>query len=197
MGRRLFRDFYRRPPETVAQDLLGRTLVRRVGKQRVSGTIVETEAYLGIPDRAAHTFGGRCTARNASMWADGGTVYVYFTYGLHHCVNVVAGLAGDPVAVLLRALAPQEGVDLMQSRRGKNVDLCSGPARLCQALAIDRTLDGSDLVSGREIFIEEGMADYDRGKIVRAPRVGVAYAGAWARRLLRYYLKDDPNVSRR
>lgn len=196
MSRKLCRNFYRRPPVDVARDLLGRTLVRKTKDGRVSGVIVETEAYLGIPDRAAHTYGGRRTARTASMWADGGTVYVYFTYGMHHCANVVAGRDGDPVAVLLRALAPQEGIPLMQRRRGKNVDLCTGPARLCQALAIDRTLDGEDLVSGDEIFVEEGPVDVAAAKIARAPRVGVGYAGAWARRLLRYYVKGDPNVSR-
>jgi len=197
MGRKLSRNFYRRPPVDVARDLLGCTLVRKTKDGRVSGVIVETEAYLGIPDRAAHTYGGRRTARTTSMWADGGTVYVYFTYGMHHCANVVAGRDGDPVAVLLRALAPQEGIPLMQRRRGQNVDLCTGPARLCQALAIDRTLDGADLVSGDDIFVEEGPADVASARIARAPRVGVGYAGAWARRLLRYYVKGDPNVSHR
>jgi DNA-3-methyladenine glycosylase len=168
--------------------------------RRLSGLIVETEAYLGIPDRAAHTFGGRRTKRNASMWRDGGTAYVYFTYGMHHCLNVVAGREDQPVAVLLRALEPVEGQDIMsanrpQARRAR--DLCSGPAKLCQALAIDRRLDGIDLTAGAPMWIEPARtAPLPPKAIARTARIGVAYAGPWAHKPLRFYLRDNPHVSR-
>ena len=197
MGRKLSRNFYRRPCKQVAEDLLGRTLVRIVEGQRVAGTIVETEAYLGIQDRAAHTYKGRRTPRVRSMWGDGGTLYVYFTYGMHHCANVVAGRAENPVAVLIRALAPQDGIEVMQRLRGKNVDLCTGPARLCQAMSIDRTLDGADLVTAPSVWVEQGASRGLPRRIVRTPRIGVNYAGTWARRHLRYCIADNPHVSRR
>src|SRR4051812_30322018 len=106
MPQRVTRAFYRRDPVTLAKALLGQRLVRVLEGRRLTGIIVETEAYLGISDMAAHTYSGRRTARVASMWLDGGHAYVYFTYGMHYCLNVVAGTAGDPVAVLLRALEP-------------------------------------------------------------------------------------------
>ena len=171
--------------------------MRIVEGQRVAGTIVETEAYLGIQDRAAHTYKGRRTPRVRSMWGDGGTLYVYFTYGMHHCANVVAGRAENPVAVLIRALAPQDGIEVMQRLRGKNVDLCTGPARLCQAMSIDRTLDGADLVTAPSVWVEQGASSGLPRRIVRTPRIGVNYAGTWARRHLRYCIADNPHVSRR
>lgn len=197
---RLGRSFYRRDPVAVAKALLGQRLVRVLDGQRLAGVIVEVEAYLGVADRAAHTYNGRRTARNESMWGDGGHAYVYFTYGMHYCLNAVAGTRGHPVAVLLRALEPVEGLEVMRKHRAKarrDTDLCSGPAKLCQAMAIDRRLDGHDLVSGSELFIERvRRRAHPLSMIVRGPRVGVAYAGAWARRPLRFYLKGNPHVSR-
>jgi DNA-3-methyladenine glycosylase len=194
------RPFYRRDPVTLAKALLGQRLVRILDGERIAGLIVETEAYLGIPDRAAHTFGGRRTARNESMWGEAGHAYVYFTYGMHYCMNVVAAGPGEPVAVLVRALEPAEGVERMRGRRPRakrDTDLCSGPAKLCEALGIDRGLDGADLVDGDELFIEQvRRRAMPAGRIVTATRVGVAYAGEWADRPLRFYVKDNPHVSR-
>lgn len=191
--------FFHSDPVTLARALLGQTLVRTVDGRRLSGMIVETEAYLGEPDRAAHTFGGRRTPRNASMWLEGGHAYVYFTYGLHHCMNIVAGRKDQPVAVLLRALEPVEGLDAMYARRVKamrDTDLCSGPAKLCQALAIDRTLDGCDLRTSRELFIERTrQRALPARHIVTASRVGVHYAGEWAHKPLRFYIDGNPHVS--
>ncbi|MCG8511685.1 MAG: DNA-3-methyladenine glycosylase, partial [Rhodospirillales bacterium] len=116
---RLPRTFYQRDAETVAIALLGQRLVRMVDGRRLTAMIVETEAYLGIPDRAAHTFGGRRTVRNASMWGEAGYAYVYFTYGMHHCLNVVAAGPEQPVAALIRAVEPVEGVEAMFVRRPK------------------------------------------------------------------------------
>jgi len=195
MASRLPRSFYRRDPVTVARALLGQKLVRVRKRTRVTGIIVETEAYLGIPDKAAHSHGGRRTQRNQTMWADGGLCYVYFTYGLHHCANVVVDRIGNPVAVLLRALEPVEGIRAMRALRHRESDLCSGPARLCQALAIDRTLDGTDLVKSDSLFIERGPKPTPH-RIVNAARIGVDYADEWAARRLRYYVHGNPHVSR-
>jgi DNA-3-methyladenine glycosylase len=192
--------FFRRDPVLVARALLGQRLVSLRGGLRTSGIIVETEAYLGIPDRAAHTFGGRRSARNQSMWRAGGVAYVYFVYGMHHCVNVVAGGLDEPVAVLLRALAPDEGLETMRLRRPaarRQRDLCSGPAKLCAALGIDRSLDGADLIAGTDLFLQRcrsrTMSD---NRIATGPRVGIDYAGEWRDAPLRFRVRDDPNVSR-
>ncbi|MBL8745391.1 MAG: DNA-3-methyladenine glycosylase [Phycisphaerae bacterium] len=199
----LTRRDYRRDPREMARFLLGRALIRSLADgTRLSGIIVETEAYLGVPDRAAHTFGGRRTARNEAMYADGGTAYVYFTYGMHHCFNVVCGRVDEPVAVLIRAVQPIEGIEQMARHRsvGRRAvvgesDLCSGPARLCQALAIDRTLNGADLTRCDRLWIEEGMPISGR-RVASGPRVGVGYAGVWAARRLRFWVKGNPHVSR-
>ncbi|MDX2146222.1 MAG: DNA-3-methyladenine glycosylase [Planctomycetota bacterium] len=184
-------------PAELAPALLGAVLVRALPTgQRLAGVIVETEAYLGVRDRAAHSFGGRRTARVEPMYAAPGTAYVYFTYGMHHCMNVVCGEVGEPVAVLLRALAPVEGLDAMRRFRGAKAEreLCSGPGKLCQALAIDRSLSGVDLTSSDEVWIEAGVRVRPRD-VVRSPRVGVSYAGAWAARLLRFSVRGNESVS--
>jgi DNA-3-methyladenine glycosylase len=186
-------------PVTVARRLLGQRLVRVMDGRRLSGTIVEVEAYLGANDRAAHTFNGRRTPRNESMYLPGGHAYVYFTYGMHYCLNVVCGTAGDGVAVLVRAIEPTEGLDIMFSRRRKarrETDLCSGPAKLTQALGIDRSLDGEDLRTSGALLIERlrgrGLPGH---RIVTTGRVGVQYAGDWAERLLRFHVRESPYVS--
>lgn len=191
---RLSRKFYQRDAEPLARALLGQVLVRVLDDgTRLAGRIVETEAYLGVEDKAAHSYGGRHTARNAAMWGPAGHAYVYFIYGMHYCANVVARRAGDPQAVLLRALEPLEGLDVMRSQRAGRIpaarlkprDLCSGPARLCQALAIDRALDHADLVTGEHLFIERGRR-VPSNRIVASPRVGIDYAGEWAHKPLRF-----------
>ena len=203
-AKRLTRRFFRRDPETLALALLGQVLVRRLsnGKQ-LSGRIVEVEAYLGIEDKAAHSYGGRRTERNASMWLDGGHVYVYFTYGMHFCMNVVSDRAEVPTACLLRALEPLQGIEEMRRRRAKTIpasrlkatDLSSGPAKLTQALGIDRKLDGVDLVSSEQVFLVRGRNVLDACVTV-APRVGIAYAKEWASKPLRFFLRGNPHVSR-
>jgi len=203
MPPRLTRNFYRREPIPLARALLGQRLVRVLDKPkglRLAGLIVEVEAYLGEPDKAAHTYNARRTPRNESMWQDGGRAYVYFTYGMHHCMNVVASVANHPVAVLIRALEPTEGFDLMYQRRTaarRSTDLCSGPAKLCQALNIDRTLDRHDLTKGPTLFIEQvRKTAIPTSRITVGPRVGVSYAKDWADKPLRFYVTDNPHVSR-
>lgn len=203
-GKRLTRRFFRRDPETLARALLGQVLVRRLpNRKQLSGRIVEVEAYLGMEDKAAHSYGGRRTERKASMWLDGGHAYVYFTYGMHFCINVVSDGAEVPTACLIRALEPVEGLDEMRRRRSrklpaarlKDTDLCSGPAKLTQALGIDRKLDGVDLVTSEQVFLVRGRSVQD-ARVEVAPRVGIAYAKEWASKPLRFFVRGNPHVSR-
>jgi DNA-3-methyladenine glycosylase len=163
---------------------------------RVGGTITEVEAYRGPEDLAAHSARGR-TPRNAVMFGAPGHLYVYLIYGLHHCLNVVAGPGNKPEAVLIRALAIDEGVELARDRRGTAVPdrrLASGPGNVGRALAVDRTLNGVDLLTG-PVRVEPRVGPPPA--ISRGPRIGVAYAGAWASQPLRFWISDDPHVSRR
>jgi DNA-3-methyladenine glycosylase len=166
--------------------------------------IVETEAYLGAPDLASHAVGGRRTARNEAMYAQPGTSYVYFTYGMHFCFNVVCGEVGVPLAVLVRALEPVEGIEAMMRRRasGRNAialermkvtDLCSGPGKLCSALGIDRELNGVDLVCDDRLWIERGQPIRN---VAVGPRIGIDSAGEWVDKPLRFWVKGSPHVSR-
>lgn len=201
---RLDRSFYQRDTVAVARGLLGQRLVRqRSDGTRLAGLIVETEAYLGPEDQAAHTKNGHRSARNESMYQQGGTGYVYFTYGMHHCINVVTRDARHPQAVLIRALQPcVDGPSLAamaEQRPGAKrvTDLCSGPAKLCAALNIDRALDGCDLVGGDLLWLERARARaLATTRIASGPRVGVAYAGDWADRPLRFWVGGNRFVSR-
>lgn len=167
------------------------------GGDRVSGMIVETEAYRGPEDRASHAYGGRRTRRTETMYGTGGSAYVYFVYGMYHQFNVVTSAPEIPHAVLIRALRPVEGIELMRARRPgqPDISLANGPGKLCIALAIDRSLDGADLVGDR-VWIEKGDRPVLASSISRGPRIGIAYAGEWAARPWRFWLKDNPFVSR-
>lgn len=180
----LGRRFYQRPTRVVARDLLGKLLVRRLREGTAAVRITEVEAYLGVRDPAAHTYGGRRTPRNETMWGEGGRLYVYFTYGMHHCANVVTRAAGVPEAVLLRGGVPVAGEGLIAARRAGRLD---GPAKLCQGLGIDRALDGADLTGGGEVWLAADAFACRPVWVRRLPRVGVAYAGeaaGWPLRLL-------------
>ena len=192
------RAFYDRPTLEVARDLIGLVVVRRSPDGVVAGRVVETEAYIGLDDRASHASRGR-TSRNAVMFGPPGHAYVYFVYGMHWCLNLVTEPDGIPAAVLLRAVEPVEGIALMRARRPKarkDQQLTSGPARLCQALAVDGALDGADLCTpASALHVDDrGCA---RGTVVAAPRVGVDYAGEWAQKPFRFYEDESPFVSAR
>ena len=178
------RGFFRRRTVTVARDLIGAWVARRYGGLWYGARIVETEAYLGPRDRAAHSWGGRRTPRVEPMYADGGHLYVYFVYGMHHCANVVTRRAGLPEAVLLRAgEAP-----------GAPPKLLSGPGKLCAALGISARDSGRDLLEGPiRILRRRGR----RPPVTLGRRVGVDYAGEAADWPLRFFLADSPAVSRR
>jgi DNA-3-methyladenine glycosylase len=198
VDKKLPREFYTRPDVlAVARDLLGKKLVvpGRNG-QRVSGIIVETEAYRGPEDRASHAWNGRRTQRTETMYGAGGTAYVYFVYGMYNQFNVVTNVEDIPHAVLVRALEPSEGLAVMRRRRlGRSeYELTSGPGRLCLAMGIDRKLDKADLLGGR-VWLEDGISISPR-KIARGPRIGIDYAEKWIDKPWRFWVKDNPFVSR-
>lgn len=200
----LSNDFYRRDTEEVARDLLGRYLVRRLpggdgGIERLVVRLVETEAYLGAPDRASHAWNGRRTARNESLYLPGGFAYVYLVYGLHHCLNATTGAAEVGSAVLLRAGEPVEGASRLADHRGlgrppRSGDLAGGPGKLCQALAVDRAFDGRPLDAG-ELVITAGEPVAEE-TVAAGPRVGVDYAGEAAGWPLRFAVAGNRHVSR-
>ena len=188
--------WFDRPAVDLAVDLLGSRLVHASPTGTVGGRIVEVEAYRGPEDLAAHSSRGR-TPRNSVMFGLPGHLYVYLIYGLHHCLNVVAGPGGKPEAVLIRALALDQGVEVARQRRGAAVTdarLASGPGNVGRALGVDRSLNGTDLLGG-PVRVEPRAGS--RPRVSRGPRIGVAYAGAWANRPLRFWISDDPHVSGR
>jgi DNA-3-methyladenine glycosylase len=190
----LVRAFYARPVLTVARDVIGKILVHDTPEGRVAGRVVEAEAYRGPEDRAAHSYGGRRTARTEAMYGPPGHAYVFFVYGMHHHVNLVTTKEGAPHAVLLRAVEPLVGHELMAARRGLSPTdrrLTNGPGKLCVAFAIDRRAYGVDLCKG-PLF----LADGPRGKVARSPRIGIDYAGDWVERPWRFYEQGNPWVSR-
>lgn len=189
--------FFQRKTKVVAKELLGKTLVHIYKGQRLSGKIVEVEAYLGVKDKACHTFGNRRTKRTEPMYAAGGCTYIYLIYGMYDCINAVTEKEGTPEAVLIRALEPVDGVEIMEKNRATTEvkKLCSGPGKLCKALKITKSQSGLSLLSN-EIFIEDGPK-ISKSKIVAAPRVGVAYAEDHAHLPLRFYIKDSPFISRK
>lgn len=191
MKRMLDRNFYNRPTLKVTKELLGKYLVVEQDGNYVSGKIVETEAYIGPDDPASHAYRG-LTPRNRIMFGDPGYAYVYLTYGMHHCLNFVTEKKGFPAAVLIRALEPADGIEIMKKRRKVEdlENLTNGPAKLCQALGIDRTLNGADLCSDT-IYVE------DRGdkptNIVSSSRIGIKEGKdkKW-----RFYIANNEFVSK-
>lgn len=203
-SRRWVRDDYTGGSVQLARRLIGAMLVRTLESgETLVGRIVETEAYCGVRDAASHAYRGRRTPRNEAMYAQPGTAYVYFTYGMHWCFNVVCGREGVPLAVLVRALEPVQGLETMRRLRGGSSrsplaerELCSGPARLCQALAIDRALNGTDLTADPRIFVADPFDRRARTGLVRAPRIGIGYAGPWVVKPLRFLVPGSSHVSR-
>lgn len=185
--------FFRRPAELVAAELLGAVVSSSVGGELVEGRIVETEAYLGYDDPASHGYLHRRNTRNAALFGPPGSWYVYLSYGMHWCANLVCQRAGHASAVLLRALEPLTGLEVMRRRRGPVSDrgLCSGPGKLCQALGIDRRLDGEKM-SGSSAVVRRPRGD-EVGGIAVTPRVGITKAADWP---LRFLVAGSPWASR-
>ena len=187
-------NFFMQDTVKVSEQLLGCYLVRRIRGKKLVGRIVETEAYLGLKDPCCHSYKGLYTERTKTMYLKGGYSYVYFTYGMYHCFNIVTGDEQQPEAVLIRALEPIQGIKEMQKNRKKEkkLDLCSGPGKLCQAFKIDRSLNGKNLTQKGEIYICRGSAVKD---IEADSRVGLPLHEDSSYWFLRFYEKNNPYVS--
>ena len=207
---KLQKNFYFQNTITVAHDLLGCILVHKLPFETVSGIIVETEAYMGITDKGAHSYGGRHTPRMDPLYKRGGYAYIYQLHGYNYCINVVTEKEDQPRAVLIRALEPVEGLELMAQWRGmdisiyeiKNVEnkpssklknLTNGPSKLCKALAIDNTLNGIDLL-GDELYIIPGKGL--KNEIIATPRINIEYAEEDKDKPWRFIIKDNSFLSR-
>jgi DNA-3-methyladenine glycosylase len=166
---------------TVAKDLLGKNLVRKVGRKKTMAKIVETEAYIGPKDKASHAFGGKITPRNKTEYLEGGHIYIYLCYGIHWQLNITTAKAGEPECVLIRALASPEA---------------TGPGKLCRWMKLDKSFDGEDLTKSKRIWLEDCGCKIKRSQIVATKRIGIDYAEEWAEKPWRFYIKDNPYVSR-
>lgn len=200
--KKLDREFYNRDSIVVAKELLGRVLVHQIGGQRISARIVETEAYMGIEDKAAHSYGGKRTPRVEVMYGGPGFSYIFMIYGMYYCFNIVTSEEGKPQAVLVRAVEPLEGTEWMSQRRyGRSYEqltksqrrgLTNGPGKLCGALSIDRDFNGMDLC-GNDVYVEEGKSrDFS---IVTSKRVGIDYAEEAKEYPWRFYIEGNEYVS--
>ena len=200
--KKLNREFYSRDSITVAKELLGKALVHEIGGQRISAKIVETEAYMGFEDKAAHSYGGKRTPRVEVMYGDAGFSYIFLIYGMYCCFNIVTSEKNCPQAVLIRAAEPLEGIEWMAQGRFKRPygqltksqrrGLTNGPGKLCRALSLDRNLNGMD-VCGNEVYVEEGES---KGlSIVTTKRVGVDYAEEAKDFPWRFYIEGNEYVS--
>jgi len=193
------REFYLRDDTLrISRELLGKLLVvKDDAGNRVSGMIVETEAYMGEIDRAAHSFSGRRTARNEITYAMGGHVYVFFIYGMYYQLNFVTGAVDTPHVALIRGIEPVEGIEIMRARRGRMPDknLTSGPGKLTIAFGIDRGFNGEDLL-GDKIWLEE-YKTFPDNEIAAGKRIGIDYALEYAEKPWRFWVKDNPFVSRK
>ena len=192
----LDKEFYRRDGLTVAQELLGKILVREIDGQQVQAKIVETEAYLGPEDKACHAYDNKRTERTETMFASGGVAYIYLIYGMYNLLNVVANDENVPEAVLIRAVEPISGFDIIEENRGiksnQREDLTNGPGKLSQALAIDRSLDGYDLINGQDLYIIDSE---EAVEIENDKRINIDYAEEYKDRPWRFYIAGNSFIS--
>lgn len=182
----------------LARDLLGKVLFTEINGERTAGIIVETEAYNGIQDKASHAYGGRRTNRTETLYGQGGISYVYLCYGIHHLFNVVTSVENDPHAVLIRAVEPLIGKEIMETRRNipaSKSAITSGPGSVAKALGINKSFNKKEL-DGSEIWIEDHGIRYHDEEIITSPRIGVAYAQEDALLPWRFFVKGNPYVSK-
>ena len=180
--KRLKRLFFVRPTLTIARELLGKYLVRKIGREKIVGRIVETEAYIGPEDRASRAFGGKITPRNKTEYLEGGHIYIYLCYGTYWQLNITTAEAGKPECVLIRALEHPSAI---------------GPGKLCNYLKLNKSFDSEDLTKSKRIWLEDRGIKIKKSEIVATTRIGIDYAGSWARKPWRFYLKGNPFVSRK
>lgn len=182
----------------LAKDLLGKVLYTQVEGKITAGIIVETEAYFGVQDKASHAYGGRRTDRTEILYSQGGISYVYLCYGIHHLFNIVSSVDGEPHAILIRAIEPLIGKDIMELRRNMSANkgaISAGPGSAAKALGIDRTFNQKDL-TGEEIWIEDHGIRYNPDEVAATPRVGVAYAQEDALLPWRFFIKGNKYISK-
>ena len=193
---RLDKDFYRRDGLTVARELVGKILVREINGQQVQAKIVETEAYLGPEDKACHAYNNKRTERTETMFAAGGVAYIYRIYGIYNLLNVVANDEGVPEAALIRAVEPISGLDLIKEQRGiesnQRQDLTNGPGKLGEALAIEKSLDGYDLINGSNLYIIDSDEPVE---IENDKRINIDYAEEYKDRQWRFYIAGNSFIS--
>lgn len=188
MPKRLKRKFFTRPTLVVAKDLLGKYLVRKIGKDVFAGKIVETEAYIGPYDKASHAYGGKITPRNKAEYLIGGHIYIYLVYGMYWQLNIVTEQSGKPECVLIRAIEPENG----------NFHLTNGPGKLCRFLRLDKSFYAEDLTFSSRLWLEDRGVRVVPSQIISGPRIGIDYAGpVWSKKPWRFYLSNSPAVSKR
>jgi DNA-3-methyladenine glycosylase len=196
---KLPQSFYERDDVVnISKELIGKYLFTNIDGEITGGYIVETEAYSGIVDRASHAYGNRLTQRTSTMFGHGGVAYVYLCYGIHEMFNIVTAVEGQPHAILIRAIQPTDGLDIMLMRRNMAVvkpNITSGPGSVAQALGISRKINAISL-QGDTLWLEDRGLKFDDGAIAAVPRVGVAYAGQDALLPYRFYVKGNPYVSK-
>ena len=195
---RLDYEFYQQDAVSAAKNLLGKILVRKINGEKIMVKIVDTEAYRGAEDKASHAYDNKETKRTKTMFARGGLAYIYLIYGIYHCFNIVTAEEDNPHAVLIRAVEPVKGLELIRDNRKikskKIEDLTNGPGKLSQALKIDRSLDGVDLIKSNKLYL---LDDNQRNfKIKAAPRVNIDYAEEYRDKKWRFYIKDNKYISK-
>ena len=192
------RDFFRQGAVNLAKELLGKKIIRKINGKTIESIITETEAYVGPEDKGSHAYNNRRTKRTETMFKDGGYAYIYLIYGMYNCLNVVCSIKNKPEAVLIRSIQPLNNLDFIKEHRNikskKIHELTNGPGKLCQALKIDTTLDGIDLLNNKELFIED---KYSNHEIISSKRINIDYAEEYVHKLWRFYIKNNKFISKK
>jgi len=190
-GKRLQRSFFVRHTLTVARGLLGKILIRKIGNGKLAGRIVETEAYIGPKDKASHSYNGKITPRNKTEYLEGGHIYIYLCYGMYWQLNITTTGEGEPECVLIRAVEPVDATGLSL------VNITNGPGKLCRWLKLDKSFNEEDLSESKRIWLESGRDTIEKSQIVATKRIGIDYAGSWAQKPWRFYIANNPYVSKK
>mgnify|MGYP005812495969 CR=1 FL=1 len=198
--KKLTRNFFIQDSLVVAQELLGKYLIRKTTSQKIIGKIVEVEAYLGPQDKASHAYLGKKTSRNKIEYLEGGYIYIYLVYGMYWQLNIVTYLENKPECILIRAVEPTSVLKTNNIKNFENLDpkiknLTNGPGKVCKYFKLDKTFYGEDLATSKKIWLEDWNGKIPKNEIQKSKRIGIAYAGKyWSKRLWRFYLKDNPFV---